>query len=363
MTQLHREVLFAYFPKATHKRYTDLTKAFGSLDKAWGASFGELRENLPWKTELLTEFISWKNNIDEEKIYSELAQTNISPITASDSSYPALLKEIYDPPFCLFVRGNISQLSHPLGVVGTRKYSPYGKQVTEDIVGKLAQKHISIISGLALGIDSIAHETTLKHGGHTVAVLGGGVDNATIYPRAHTGLAKRIVESGGALVSEYPPGTPPTTYSFPKRNRIIAGMTLGTLVIEAPKKSGSLITATCAIESNRDVFTIPQNITSPTAEGPNTLIKQGAKPITCVEDILETLGLENTERFAEAKKIIPHSPTEAHILNTLSREPTHIDELIRMSDLSGPEIMSALTLMEMKGTVRNIGNMMYVLTH
>jgi len=361
-TPLQKEVLFAHFPKATHKRYTELLNAFGSLERVWSTSSQELRDNLPWKQELLTEFFSWRNCTDPQTIAEKITKEKISTITIHDQAYPTLLKEIHDPPFCLFVRGSLTELFHPIGVVGTRKYSSYGKQVTQEIVSALAQKHVSVISGLALGIDSIAHESTLRVNGHTVAILGGGVDDKSIYPRTHVGLAQRIIDSGGALISEYPPGTLPTTYSFPKRNRIIAGMALGTLVIEAPKKSGSLITATCALESNRDVFAIPQNITSPTAEGPNMLIKQGAKPVTRALDILEMYHLEHAENFAKAKNAITNSPTEATILTTLSREPTHVDDLLQRAELSGPEINSTLTLMEMKGTVRNVGNMMYVIT-
>lgn len=358
---MRKEILLSYFSKITTKRYQDLLKAFSSLDKAFEAEFGDMKKTLPWEDGLIHEFLLWRDEINGEAIREALARESIRCVLPDESEYPPLLQDIYDPPFCLFVRGHLQVYDYPLAVVGTRKYTRYGKQVVEELVAPLAQKGVAIVSGLALGIDAIAHETALKNRGTTVAILGAGVDVAHVYPSANKQLAEQIVASGGALISEYPPGTLPTRYTFPKRNRIIAGMSLGTLVVEAPNKSGSLITAECSLEASRDVFVVPQNITSPTAAGPNHLLKVGATPVTTASDILDALDLHDIERFVANKQIIPESSTEAEILRHLSREPIHIDELVRQSGLESRTVGSTLTLMEMKGMVKNLGAMLYVL--
>lgn len=278
-----------------------------------------------------------------------------------DADYPKLLKEIYDPPFCLFVKGKLKNDGYNLAVVGTRKFSNYGKQITEEIVEPLASQGITIVSGLAYGIDGIAHKATLEVGGTTIAVLGSGINRAHIFPKEHARLAEEIVEKGGAVISEYPPGTIPTRYTFPRRNRIVAGMSLGTLVIEAPEESGALITAQCALDNGRDVFAVPQNINSENSVGPNNLIKNGAKLITNYQEILEALNLQEIKNFIDNKQIIPDSPIEEKILNCLSKEPQHVDLIIKETKLDSPTVNSNLTLMEMKGKVKNLGGMMYIL--
>ena len=221
-----------------------------------------------------------------------LNKENITTISINDPAYPALLKEINDPPFVLFIRGKLPNTNSPtLGVVGTRKLTPYGKSACQEIVGPLVNQGIVIVSGLALGIDGVAHQVAVDNNSPTIAVLGGGVDKKTVSPPSHRDLAEKIITTGGAVISEYPPGFTPTVYSFPARNRIIAGLSLGTLVIEAAEKSGALITAKCALDYNRDVFAVPHTITSPTGIGPNNLIKMGAKVVTKASDIIESLSL------------------------------------------------------------------------
>jgi len=249
-----------------------------------------------------------------------------------------------------------------LAVVGTRKFTKYGKQVTEELVLELANHGITIVSGLAFGIDSIAHSTTLRAGGKTIAVLGSGVDKNHVHPSSHRELANNIIDSGGAIISEYPPGALPTKYTFPKRNRIVAGMSLGTLVIEAPEKSGALITAECAMDNNREVFAVPQNITSLTAAGPNKLIQTGVTCVTKSKDILDVLNLQNVAEYVTNKEILPDSPTEAELLKHLSREVIHVDELTKKTHMKSQEVNAILTLMEMKGKVKNLGNMNYILS-
>jgi DNA processing protein len=358
---MRKEILLSYFSKMTTKRYQAILKAFSSLDHFFTAEFEEIHNLLRWEEGLIHEFLLWRDTIHEKKIEETLARESIQCILMDDPLYPSLLKDIYDPPICLFVRGTLTAYEYPLAVVGTRKHTSYGKQVTQEIVTHLAQKGVVIISGLALGIDAIAHETTLVSRGTTVAVLGAGVDRQHVYPSTNKHLAERIVDAGGALVSEYPPETLPTRYTFPKRNRIIAGMSLGTLVIEAPESSGALITAECSLEAGRDVFAVPQNITSPTSVGPNNLLKTGAVPVLKAGDILDALNLTDIERYVANKHILPESPAEEHLLKHLTREPIHIDELIRKSGLSSQAAGSALTIMEMQGKVKNLGAMMYVI--
>jgi DNA processing protein len=252
-------------------------------------------------------------------------------------------------------------IKFPIAVVGTRKFTNYGQQITEEIVSQLAQQGITIISGLALGIDGIAHNATIEAGGKTIAVLGTGINKKHIYPAAHYQLSEKIIASGGALISEYPPGALPSKYSFPRRNRIIAGLSVGTLVIEAPEESGSLITAQYALDNNREVFAIPQNITSINSTGVNNLLKNGAHLITQAEDILEVLNLEKIKEFIDNQEIIPDSPTEAKILEILTKEPIHVDVITKKTQLDSSTVNATLTLMEMKGKVRNLGGMNYIL--
>ena len=358
---MKKEILLSYFPKMTTKRVLHLRAVFSSMEDAWKAEFHELKETLPWDENLIHEFLTWRDGVDEEKVERILEHESIHCITQDDTEYPELLKEIYDPPLCLFVRGVIPKNGFHVAVVGPRKYSMYGKQVCEDLVGELARRGITIVSGLALGIDGIAHSATLNVGGTTIAVLGAGNDRMHVYPREHASLGEQIVKHGGAMITEYPPGTLPNKYTFPRRNRIIAGMSVGTLIIEATEKSGSLITAQCALDTNREVFTIPQNITSPTSVGSNNLLKMGAKPITCASDVLEALNLKDIAQYVETKTVVPDSPTEAKILEHITKEPIHIDDITKRAHLESHIVTGTITLMEMKGKVRNLGGMLYVL--
>ncbi len=356
---MKKEILFSYFPKLSHTKLKNLLRLFSSFENAWEHMDAKAARSLQWSEELIEEFFLWKKTVSEEQIQSELEKHQIHCVIRGEAAYPPLLEHISDPPFCLFVRGTISDLSFPLGVVGTRKATPYGKTITQRFVEPLAQAGMTIVSGLALGIDGLAHESTLKANGRTIAVLGGGVDRSTVHPSTHQKLAEKIIEHGGAVISEYPPGTMPFVYSFPKRNRIIAGMTLGTLVIEAGDKSGSLITAQCALDYNREVFAVPQNITSETSVGVNQLIKMGAKVVTNVQDILDTIEIKQ-KNTSVPKIISAQSPEEATLLLWISNTPIHIDEVVKNSGLESRIVSSTLTLMEMRGDIKNIGGMMYV---
>ena len=285
---------------------------------------------------------------------------NIGKITLQDKNYPAILKEIHDPPKELYIKGEIiNQDKTAIGVVGTRKYTQYGKEVCLDISGKLAKLGITIVSGLAKGIDTFAHQAALESGGRTIAVLGSGMDKNSFFPRSNYSLSEKISQQG-AVISEYPPGTRGTHFTFPQRNRIISGLSLGVVVIEAPEESGALITATLALEQNREVFAIPGSIYEKNSIGTNRLIKLGAKLVTDVEDILEELNLSHL-LTTEKKKVKPDNKEEEIILSILSAQPVHIDEIIKKSGLSAGIVNSNLMILELKKAVRNLGKNNYIL--
>jgi DNA processing protein len=291
----------------------------------------------------------------------ETHKEGIKIILQGEDDYPALLSEIHEPPLLLYYKGEINDKNpFAIAIVGTRKFSIYGQQVAEKITRELVLRDCSIISGLALGIDTISHNAALNAGGRTVGVLGTGIDGKSIYPSSNRYLADKIIGNGGLIISEFPIKTLPLKYNFPRRNRIISGLSLGTLVIEAGERSGALITADFALEQNREVFAIPGNIFSIVSKGPNRLIRAGAKPVLDVSDIMESFDSAKTYSHIEIKKILPESIEEKTILAYLSHEPRHADELVRLTKLNTSVINSTLTIMEMKGMAKNIGGMMYV---
>lgn len=353
--------VLAHFPKITYNRYKRIAAYFSDFKNLWSAELVDLI-NAGIEENIAHEFLMWRDQNPADGIMERLEKEGITTVSINEPNYPLLLKEISDPPHTLFVRGKLSENNNPsLGVVGTRRLTTYGRQACEELVRPLARGGMVIVSGLALGIDGVAHQTTLDNGGITIAVLGSGIDKQHIYPSAHKRLADMIIEKGGAVISEYPPGFLPTHYSFPARNRIIAGLTLGTLVIEAPEISGALITARSALDYNREVFAVPHNITSQTGAGPNNLIKMGAKAVTKASDITDALNLKLLTENVENRTISSSNPTESKILLTLSDEPKHVDVLIKETGLPSHVITSTLTLMEMKGKVRNWGTMMYTI--
>lgn len=353
-------VAFSKIPKIGATRLAKLCNYFSSMREAWRASFSDLL-NAGIEEKIINEFISCKDSINLEAEWEKLEKENIKIVTINNNNYPKLLKEIWNPPSLLYYKGTLpSDEEFAIGVVGTRKISNYGKQITPQIIKDLVKNNLIIISGLALGVDSLAHKTTIDCGGKTVAVLGSGIDEQSIYPSQNRYLALEIIESGGAVVSEYPLGALALPINFPYRNRIISGLSLGTLVVEAAEESGALITAKYALDQNREVFAIPGSIFNPFSFGPNKLIKMGAKAVTSVDDILETLNLANAIDFSKNRKIIPESPEEEKILNILTQEPTHIDKIILASGLDAAKVGAILTLMEMKGLIKNLGGMNYV---
>ncbi len=276
-------------------------------------------------------------------------------------AYPDLLRRIPDPPVVLFVNGDLEKLNgFNIAIVGTRSPTVYGKRVTEKLAKDLVAEGALIISGLARGVDAAAHIQTLKSGGRTVAILGTGLD--ILYPPENSAIAEKIVRSG-ALISEFPFGTKPDATNFPRRNRIISGMSLGVIVVEARERSGALITAHLALEQNREVFSIPGSIFSAQSAGTHALLKEGAKCVTHIGDILEELPKQG-ELFARQEltenTMLSMSPQEKEIFRKLSREPLHIDALSRSSGKTPSELLSILLQLEFSGAVKQLPGKMFV---
>jgi DNA processing protein len=331
----------------------------GDICAAWHASAATQRA-LGFDQRTIETFLGMRDRMDLDAEYKRVMAAGAHVLTWESKDYPFLLKSISHPPPVLYVRGELSpQDEWALGVVGTRQASVYGREVTRTLVEGLVAAGVTIISGLAYGIDTMAHRTALEAGGRTIAVLGSGVD--IIYPYQNRGLAEQIMRNG-ALISEYPLGTKPEARNFPPRNRIISGMSLGVLVVEGSTRSGAMITAAYALEQGREVFAVPGNILSRNSGGPSYLIQQGAKLVTSVQDILEELNLDMAAQQREVRQALPDNPTEARLLQFLSSEPMHVDELGHAAGLPIQEVTSTLTLMELKGIVRQVGNMSYVAT-
>lgn len=338
-----------------------LLEFFESAENAWFATRADfIRCGLEEK--LAEKIIQGREKINPDAEWEKLQKESIQVVALTNSAYPDLLKQIHNPPSILYVKGDYTNFnaSPMIAIVGSRKFTNYGSQVAFAIARDLARAGIIVVSGLAIGIDAIAHRGALEGKGRTMAVLGSSLEDYQIGPRINFGLSREIIAQG-ALVSEYPLGTEANVGTFPTRNRLMAGMALGTLVIEAARGSGSLITANLALEFDRDVFAIPGSIFSPQSEGSNDLIKAGAKLVGSAKDILEELKIEEVKNAAQVKKIIPASVEEEIILKQLSHEPVHVDKIIKMVKLEVNVISSTLSIMEMKGLVKDIGGQNYIL--
>ena len=357
-SELQYWVALARVPQIGRARIALLEAHFGRLEDAWKATPSAL-QGAGLTGSALSALLAARDGISPEGELEQLERQGVLALTWHDEAYPASLKEIFDRPPVLYVRG---QLTAPdawaVGVVGTRRATVYGRQAAEELSEGLARNNVTVVSGLARGIDSIAHKAALKAGGRTIAVLACGLD--MVYPPENLHLAQEVMERG-ALVSDYPLGTQPRSEFFPRRNRIMVGLSLGILVIEGDLKSGALITARQALDENREVFAVPGSIYTPTFRGTNWLIQQGqAKLVTKTEDVLEELNLTMASHQMEAKAVLPADETEARILRFLSAEPIHIDDVRRSSGLEIAAVSSALAMLELKGMVQQVGNMNYV---
>lgn len=342
------------------KTFLILANLFDSMEEVWKSPGTKLKQKkIPDK--IIQAINKAKSSKDPDDQWRKVEELDIKIITIKDKNYPPLLKEIPDRPAMLYLKGELAKEDDlAIAIVGSRKATSYGLRATEMITQGLSQSGITIVSGLALGIDALAHKTALENNTRTLAVLGSGLDQ--IYPTVNKWLADKIVkEYKGALISEFPLGMPSLKQNFPLRNRIIAGLSLGTVVTEGAKDSGSLITARCAIEYNREVFAVPGSIFNFLSEGPNHLIKMGAKIVLSSSDILEELNLSDKIMKQSAEQILPDTKEEAQILDILDKDQAiHVDKLVEKCGLDIAKLNSSLIMMEMKGKVRNIGGNLYV---
>ena len=337
-------------------RFRQIRSYFGDLSLAWHAPPEAFQQaGLPDRA--LKNLLKLRQEIDLDRYYAELLQKNVTVLTLLDEGYPKLLREIDQSPPVIYVKGALSPADElAVALVGTRRVSAYGQQITRDTSLFLAGHGLTIVSGLARGVDGLAHQQALKAGGRTIAVLGSGVD--VIYPPEHRKLAEAICENG-AVISDYPLGTQPDGVNFPPRNRIISGLSLATIVVEAGERSGALITADFAVEQGRDVFAVPGNVLSPASSGTNRLIQKGAYAMVSPQDVLDVLDLSAIESHKTARKILPADTTEASILQVLGYEPLHIDAICLEVGLAIEKVSAALTMMELKGMVQHVGGMRY----
>jgi len=295
----------------------------------------------------------------------------IKTVRLEDKNYPRLLKKIKDPPKILYYRGELLPSEEPklmpglseergFAVVGTRRFSSYGKEIASEIADSLSEAGLTIVSGLAPGIDTFSHQAVVNKGRRTIAVLGTGVDEGSIYPKSNLKLAGRIIETGGCLISEYPPGTRGSRFTFPKRNRIISGLSIGVLIVEAKEKSGALITANWARSQKRLIFAVPGSIYSLNSKGCHYLIKKGAKLVESANDILKELNLGLLKPGFNRTEI-GESREENLILGALREEALYIDKIIEKTNLSAAKTAATLSILELKGKIRNLGANIYAI--
>lgn len=344
---------FSNFPGVGPIKFEKLIKEFGSAKNAWKSDpkeFGEVVGN-----SLISKFETFRKEFDIEKFEEKLVKQKISYVCLFEKSYPTRLKSIKNPPIILYSKGkfDLSSEQKILAIVGTRKITSYGKSVTEMFAGKLAESGLIIISGLAIGVDSIAHTACLDARGITVAVLGNGVD--ICFPRENQKVYDRIVSEGGAIISEYPPGQEPIVGSFPARNRIVAGMSDGVLVTEGAADSGSLITANFGLEFGRKVFAVPGPITSSLSAAPLRLIEKGARLVVSPDDVIRELGIKVSELPKNKKVFEGLSREEKKIIELIENESLSFDEIVRCLRFDTSQLATILSIMEIKGLIRNVG--------
>lgn len=348
-------------PGVGNRLFLNLILHFGEPERVFSASREELLQVEGVSDRLASVIQGYKIPKRVQQNLALARKNGVSIITFSDPNYPALLRQIHDPPPILYVYGKLHPDSLNIAIVGSRNATSYGRTVTEHLSGNLARRGFTVVSGMARGIDTAAHKGALSAGGETIAVMGCGLD--TIYPAENKSLYYRIAESG-AVISEFPFLTPPDSHNFPIRNRIISGLTLGTVIVEATQKSGSLITARLAAEQGREVFAVPGSVTSFKSMGTHRLIKQGAKLVEHVDDIVEELNIARmipTNNAADSANVattagkevptVSLTPEEKKIIDELSPYPVHIDKLVRHLSLSAAQVSSLLLQLELKGLV------------
>lgn len=346
---------FSVFPRVGPVKFSLLIEHFKTAKSAWEADEGSLKPVLGEK--LTEQFLIFRKKFSFELYQKQLEQKHVRFLTLQDKEYPELLKQSQRPPFTIYVHSasetlDLNTFLPTIGVVGTRKITPYGRDVTELLTAELVHAGFTIVSGLALGVDGVAHGVTIDTKGKTIAVLGCGVDCCS--PRENSNLYNRIVENGGAIISEVPLSHPPTVGTFPSRNRIVAGLSLGILVTEGAEDSGALITADYAFKNNRKVFAVPGQITSSLSKGPLKLLQKGATLVTNAQDIIKELNIQAPNNKSQiTKKIVGDTKEETLILQLLSNEPMTFDMIVRNLKRESAVVGSVLSIMEIKGFIKN----------
>ncbi len=338
-------------------RLRALLDFYGTIEAAWHASADALRE-VGLDRRSSANLLEARGKLDLAAELARVQRAGIDVLTWEDPRYPARLLAINDAPPVLYVRGELRpEDDYAVAIVGTRQASTYGREAARMLAADLARAGVTIVSGLAVGVDAQAHRAALEAGGRTLAVLGSGVD--VIYPWDNRKLAADIVQHG-ALISDYPLGTQPEASNFPPRNRIISGLSRGIIVVEAGERSGALITADFAADQGREVFAVPGSIFTRSSQGANRLVRDGATPVLSASDVLEALNLMSVAQQVEAQMLFPTDETEARLFEQLAAEPLHVDEVSRAAELPIATVTSTLALMELKGLVRQVGGMSYV---
>jgi DNA processing protein len=334
------------------------------LEAAWHAAATDL-QNAGLTEPVIESFLQRRRTLNLDGALKRLHELGARICTLEDSEYPPLLAEIEDAPPLFYIKGQLfPEDERALAVVGTRRATTYGRSVAHDLTTTLAQSGVTIVSGLAKGIDTVAHQAALAAGGRTIAVLANGID--ILYPRENQALIEQIINEGrGAIITEYPPRTPPDAKHFPARNRLISGLALGVLIVEAPVASGALLTAELAAEQGREIFAVPGNITSANSRGANKLIQDGAKLVMQAEDILEELNLSH--QLVQTRQVVqslsPTDPVEDQLLKIVELEPLHIDEIATRSGLSIQDASARMMMLALKGLAQEVYPMIYGLVH
>ena len=353
---MHRKtaLTWSWLGVLTKPRYDAISEIYGNLDDALAQIGAEFLKGLGCRQDTIEKALTRLEGFDAAKYEAELLKRGINFLDLEDEAYPARLREIGDPPIFLYYRGDLSVLDQPcIALVGTRKMSSYGKRVTEHFTESFVRAGVVTVSGLALGIDAEVAKVTLGVSGRTVAALGHGL--GMIYPKSNSRLADEIVAKGGLLLSEFPLDQAPDTYTFPARNRIIAGLTLGTVVLEAPAESGAIITADLALDYNRDLFVVPGQIFDENYSGSHALISRGnAKLVMDPTDVLQELGIV-APKSTTASAYVPLNADEARLMALLTTMPQPVDSLVEKSALTAGKVSALLTMMELGGAVKNVG--------
>lgn len=341
------------------RRLEILLSYFGSAYEVWKAKASSLYCLKGIPTAVIDDLLKLRQKCDLEKYLTALEKDGIAVCTIADDEYPGRLKNIHTAPVALYFRGTLPDFNKPtIAIVGARRATPYGLKTAGEIAAQLARAGVNVISGMARGIDSAAHKGCIAAEGSTVAVLGTGVD--VVYPRENKRLMEQIIEKG-AVISEYPPGTRAEKGHFPSRNRIVSGLSHGVLVVEAASTSGSLITADLALEQGRDVYAVPGPVNALQSKGTNGLIKQGAKLVDTVADILEDFGIEEVNK---TKADIPSlSSTEAKVLEQLGLTPLCIEYLVEKLSMPPAELTGFLTMLELKGLIKRLPGQRFTLNY